>query len=189
MAPVGMPDSGGGLVGDRRFADTGRRRLRRPSGGTGDRCRPAEQQHQRGRPDRGPDPDRERARRRDRERRVDRIRPGVSAGARFSARDLADAQVEAMLSRGIPPSARRHQVRVVVHAPAALLGARFGPWIGTITAVDASTCLIETGADSVEQLAIYLGMLGADFTVSEPPELVDAVRMLATRCARSVEPA
>jgi predicted DNA-binding transcriptional regulator YafY len=121
--------------------------------------------------------------------RVDRIRPGMSAGARFTARELTDEQVEAMISRGIPPSARRHQARVVVGAPAAMLAGRFGPWLGTITAVDDETCLLDIGADSVEQLAIYLGMLDVDFMVGEPPELVSALRTLAARYAASVVPA
>jgi predicted DNA-binding transcriptional regulator YafY len=118
--------------------------------------------------------------------RVDRIRPEVSPGPRFAPRDLTDAQVEAMIARGIPPAARRHQARVTVHAPAADLAGRFGPWIGTITAVDDATCVLETGADSLESLCVYLGMLGADFSVTEPPELVSALRTLAARYSAAV---
>jgi predicted DNA-binding transcriptional regulator YafY len=87
------------------------------------------------------------------------------------------------LPRGVPPEARLHQARVLVHAPAAELAARFGPWLGTITAVDDTSCVVETGADNLEMLAGYLGLLGADFSVGEPPELVAAVRALAERYA------
>ncbi len=118
--------------------------------------------------------------------RVDRIRPGMSPGPRFTPRELTDADVQAMVSRGVPASARRHQARVTVHAPAAVLGERFGPWLGTITALDDDSCVLETGADSIESLAVYLGMLGADFTVNEPPELVAALRSLATRYAAAI---
>jgi predicted DNA-binding transcriptional regulator YafY len=118
--------------------------------------------------------------------RVDRIRPGVSPGPPFAPRDLTDAQVEAMIARGIPPAARRHQARVTVHAPAADLAGRFGPWLGTITAVDETTCVLETGAETLESLAVYLGMLGADFSVTEPPELVAQLRSLAARYAAAV---
>ena len=79
--------------------------------------------------------------------------------------------------------ARQHQARVVVHAPAAQLVERFGPWLGTVTPIDETSCVIHTGADTVEQLAAWLGMLGADFRVTEPPELVAAVRALSTRYA------
>jgi hypothetical protein len=38
-------------------------------------------------------------------------------------------------------------------------------------------------------LAAYLGLLGADFAVTEPPELVAAVRTLAARFAAAAAPA
>ncbi|MBI3747956.1 MAG: WYL domain-containing protein, partial [Chloroflexi bacterium] len=94
-----------------------------------------------------------------------------------------DAEVEALVSRGVPPEARRHQARVTVGVPAAELAERFGPWIGTITPLDERSCLLTTGSDRLGDLAAYLGMLGADFTVSEPPELVDQLRLLAARYA------
>jgi predicted DNA-binding transcriptional regulator YafY len=53
--------------------------------------------------------------------RVDRMREGMSPGPRFIPRSLTDAEVEALVSRGVPPEARRHQARVIVHAPAAQL--------------------------------------------------------------------
>lgn len=115
--------------------------------------------------------------------RVDRILPGMSAGPRFSPRPLTDAEVEALIARGVPPEARHHQARILVHAPASELAERFGPWIGTITAVDETSCMLETGGDSLEQLGAWLGFLGADFEVSDPPELVDQLRVLAERYA------
>jgi len=115
--------------------------------------------------------------------RVDRMREGMSPGSRFAPRSLTDAEVEALITRGIPVEARHHQARVLVRAPAAELAERFGPWLGTITAVDDTSCVLETGADSLEMLAGYLGLLGADFSVTEPPELVAAVRALAARYA------
>src|SRR5438046_2780037 len=53
--------------------------------------------------------------------RVDRIKPGMSPGARFTPRDLTDDEVQDLISRGVPPEARTHQARVVVQAPAAQL--------------------------------------------------------------------
>ena len=115
--------------------------------------------------------------------RVDRMREGMSPGPRFAPRELSDAQVEALVAGGIPIEARRHRARIVVRAPAAELAERFGRWFGTITAIDESSALVEAGADDLDQLAAYLGLLGADFSVSEPPELVAAVRALAARYA------
>jgi hypothetical protein len=42
-----------------------------------------------------------------------------------------------------------------------------------------------TGAETLDALAVHLGMLGADFEVSEPPELVDHIRALAERYHRA----
>src|SRR5262245_25640058 len=115
--------------------------------------------------------------------RVDRMRPGISAGARFTARPLSDAEAEALVARGVPPEARQHQARVVVQAPASYLLERFGPWIGTVEPIGETSSVIHTGSDSAEHLAAWLGMLGEDFRVTEPPELVEQVRALATRYA------
>ncbi len=118
--------------------------------------------------------------------RVDRIASTLSAAARFAPRRLTDAEVEALVTRGIPPEARIHQARVVVAAPAQELADRFGPWLGTITALTAGSCAVTIGADRIEDLAIWLGRLGADFTVADPPELVAQLRVMAERYARAV---
>ena len=93
-------------------------------------------------------------------------------------RELTDADAEALVARGVPVEARQHQARVVVQAPAAELVERWGPMLGTVTPIDETSCTIHAGADTVEQLAAWLGMLGVDFQVTEPPELLAAV----TRC-------
>jgi predicted DNA-binding transcriptional regulator YafY len=115
--------------------------------------------------------------------RVDRMQPGMSPGPRFTPRLISDQDVEALIARGVPPEARRHQARIVVQAPAAQLAERFGRWLGTITPLDDRSCEVTTGADRVEDLAAYLGLFGADFTVTEPPELVAQLRTLAARYA------
>src|SRR4029078_12732737 len=68
--------------------------------------------------------------------RVDRMREGMSPGARFTPRPLSDAEAQEMVARGIPPEARAHQARVIVAAPASGLSQRFGPWLGTIATLD-----------------------------------------------------
>ena len=68
-----------------------------------------------------------------------------------------------------------------MYAPAEQLAERINAAIGTITPVDNTHCLLDTGADSIETLAVHLGLLGVDFTVTQPPELVELVRTLAGR--------
>ena len=49
------------------------------------------------------------------------------------------------------------------------------------------TRVLVTGADSVEVMAAYIGMLGLDFHVSAPAELVSAVAALGERYRRAVD--
>ena len=93
------------------------------------------------------------------------------------------AEAEALVARGVPPEARKFQARVVVHLPAERLAERVGPWIGTVETLDDDRSVLVTGAERIEDIAVHLGMLGADFRVTEPPELVEALRALAVRYA------
>ena len=116
--------------------------------------------------------------------RVDRLVPRLPLGQRFAPRPLPDEDVAAYVARGVA-SAWRFRARIVVHAPAAAVAERIGRGVGTVEAIDDRTCILEAGANSVETMAVYLGMLDADFSVTEPPELVEHVRRLATRYGAS----
>jgi hypothetical protein len=59
-------------------------------------------------------------------------------------------------------------------------GVRSVPW-----KVQARVTVHESGADSAYQLAVWLGWFDADFEVTEPPELVDELRRLASRYGRA----
>jgi len=72
-----------------------------------------------------------------------------------------------------------------VQAPAAAIAARISPAIGTVEAIDDQSCVLATGADRVETVAVYLGLLDADFHVSGPPELLARLRKLAHRYQRA----
>ncbi|HEX6758501.1 MAG TPA: WYL domain-containing protein [Propionibacteriaceae bacterium] len=78
-------------------------------------------------------------------------------------------------------------VRITVHAPAAEVLNRINPTVGVVEAVDDNTCVLVTGADTVETVAVYIGMLGFDFTATKPPELVDHLATLAQRYAKAVK--
>jgi predicted DNA-binding transcriptional regulator YafY len=120
--------------------------------------------------------------------RVDRLHPRAPTGPRFTPRDLPEEAVD-QVRRGVSSAAWRYRAQVVVHAPAEQLAERINTAIGTITPVDDTRCLLDTGADSVEALAVHLGLLGADFTVTGPAELIDLLRALAGRYHRATEPA
>ncbi|RSN71016.1 helix-turn-helix transcriptional regulator [Actinomadura sp. WAC 06369] len=119
--------------------------------------------------------------------RVDRLRPRTPAGPRFAPRELPEEAVD-QVRRGVSSASWRYRARVVVHAPAERVAERINAAVGAVTPVDDTRCLLDTGADGVEALAVHLGLLGFDFTVTEPAELVEHVRALADRYRRAVEP-
>jgi biotin operon repressor BirA-like protein len=120
--------------------------------------------------------------------RIDRVEPTTvtPTGQRFTPRELPEGgDLAAYVSRRVSAAAWRYHARVRVHAPAEQIRRRIPAAAGVVEAVDEGTCLLRTGADTLETLAVYLGMLGADFKVDEPPELVAHVRDLADRYRRA----
>jgi predicted DNA-binding transcriptional regulator YafY len=117
--------------------------------------------------------------------RVDRLTPRIPNGPRFTPRDLPDDDVAAYVSRRVSTAAWRYRARVTVHAPAGTIADRISPAVGAVEALDAEHCRLHTGADTVETLAVYLGLLDADFTVDGPPELLSHLRHLAARYTRA----
>ena len=75
--------------------------------------------------------------------------------------------------------------RIAVDAPAEDVLARINPTVGVVESVDADHCVLVTGADSVEMIAVYVGLLGLDFHVTEPPELVEQLRRVGERYRRA----
>ncbi|MEO3875843.1 YafY family protein [Nonomuraea sp. B12E4] len=117
--------------------------------------------------------------------RVDRVEPRVPTGPRFPPRDPPEGGAAAYVARGVSAAAWRHRSRIVVHAPAEVVSERINPAVGVVEAVDADTCVLNTGADSLHTIAVHIGLLDLDFEVVEPPELIDHIRALTARYARS----
>jgi predicted DNA-binding transcriptional regulator YafY len=119
--------------------------------------------------------------------RVDRVQPRIPTGPRFSPRDLPEGgDVAAYVSRRVSAAAWRYRAAVVVHVPAAALAERLTPAVGVVEPIDSRTCLLETGADTVQSLAVHLSLLDADFDVRDgPPELTEYLQVLAERYRRA----
>jgi hypothetical protein len=111
--------------------------------------------------------------------------PRQPTGPRFAPRDLPEADVASYVSRKVSAAGWRYRSRVTVRAAAEVVAARINPAVGVVTAVDSNTCVLDTGADTIESLAVHLGLLGYDFEVTDPPELVACLRDLAVRYRRA----
>ena len=121
--------------------------------------------------------------------RVDRMELRTPTGPRFAPRQPPWTDVAAYVAGRVSAAAWRYRARVTVHAPAAVIAEQINPAVGTVEPVDDQTCVLETGSDSLSNLAVHLGLLEADFTVTEPPELVEHLRELGRRYARAAGPA
>jgi len=119
--------------------------------------------------------------------RVDRIKPRTPAGPRFTPRALPpDREIAAQVARGVGEATWRYRARVIVHAPASHVRGRL-PIPVEVESLGEDQCAFEPGADDPQLLALYLGMLDADFTIVDSPELVNALRKLTGRYQRAVD--
>jgi predicted DNA-binding transcriptional regulator YafY len=116
--------------------------------------------------------------------RVDRMeRCATTAGVRFAPREPPASDLAAYVTRsGV---SARCRARVKLFAPAETVAGRVPPHIGLIEPIDERSCFFETGASTYEGLAMHLSLVGADFEVIEPAELVEEVRRLAERYRRA----
>ncbi len=119
--------------------------------------------------------------------RLDRLSPRTPTGPRFTARQAPEPDVARYTSRGISTDTYRYHCQFTVRAPAHIIADRIGPTIGVITPLDEGSCELITGSDSLDEVALYVGLLGHDILVHEPPELREHIAALAARFARAAE--
>ena len=117
--------------------------------------------------------------------RVDRIQPRLTAGSRFVPRDPPAQDLAAYVLQGVwhaPPC----RARIKLMASAEEVGGRLPPYIGVLEPIDRRSCYFEAGAPTYESLAMHLVLLGVDFRLDGPPELVREVGRIAARYRRAV---
>jgi predicted DNA-binding transcriptional regulator YafY len=118
--------------------------------------------------------------------RVDRLERPAGTAVRFTPRRPPAKDAATYVEQSISSAPTRFDARVRLHAPADEIERRApGRW-GTIVPIDEASCEYRTGDDDLEWLAMRIAMLGVDFDVLEPPELIDHVRAFAQRLRRAV---
>ncbi len=75
------------------------------------------------------------------------------------------------LSRSVPYP---YRARITLLAPVESIAKRVPPSAGVLEAIDDQSCMLQTGAHSLEGITIHLSLLGVDFRVHEPPELIES---------------
>lgn len=72
-----------------------------------------------------------------------------------------------------------------MQAPAGEVARRLRDTSISVEPIDAHRCRLHSEADTLEWLAFRLVLLGYDFVVHEPPELVEYLRILGPRVTRA----
>ena len=116
--------------------------------------------------------------------RADRIDPSAHAGPRFASRADPDDDLAEYVERVLGQATWHHRARVKIYAPAQHVVARVPPAV-IVEAIDEQTCYANIGADDAHQLALWLGLIDADFEAGEDAELADQLRQLAGRYHRA----
>jgi predicted DNA-binding transcriptional regulator YafY len=118
--------------------------------------------------------------------RVDRVSQPFATGSRFTPRELPTGSAAEYLRQSMYRRQETYEYVVTFAAPADAIAARIPAWLGTPEPLDADTCRLRaTTGDAVHWLAVRLAMLGCEFTVQEPEELVRYVRELGERLTRA----
>jgi len=117
--------------------------------------------------------------------RVDRMESKLTTRSRFTPRKPPAGDFARYVSKSVAYAPYKYRTSVILHAPAAKIASQVPPTAGMVEAVDGDKCLLHTGAQSAETLALHLCLLGVDFEVGEPPELVREVKRMAGRFSRA----
>jgi predicted DNA-binding transcriptional regulator YafY len=115
--------------------------------------------------------------------RLDRLDPRIPTGPRFTPREVPDLDTTA---RGVASGGYRYQARFLMHAPADQIADRLAPSVATVTPLTDTTTQVDTGANSLDELALHIGLLPYPFEIQSPPELIEHVRTLITRLTAAI---
>src|SRR5947207_5427755 len=117
--------------------------------------------------------------------RIDRLVKPAPTGLRFAPRKLPAKDAAAFVQQHIAGRPNRFEARVTLLASAEEMKTRVPAYWGPFVPIDDHSCEYTTGDDNLGWLALRIAMLGVDFEVHEPPELLEQLRALARRLDRA----
>src|SRR3954454_5824574 len=112
------------------------------------------------------------------------MQPRAHPGARFRPRSDPGGDLVRYVERAVGSAMWRHRARVRVDAPAGQVVARVPPAV-IVEAIDEHTCFANVGSDTAHALALWLGLIDADFEAGDDAELSHELRPLAARYSRA----
>ncbi len=119
--------------------------------------------------------------------RVDRLHPRIPTGPRFIPREPPEDDLAHYITSGTTTSPYRYAARITLFVSAQVAAERIAPTIGVIEAIDDRSCILRTGGNSLDELAIHIAVFGFACRIHEPPELIAHVRELTDRLNAAIE--
>ncbi|SCL34409.1 Predicted DNA-binding transcriptional regulator YafY, contains an HTH and WYL domains [Micromonospora rhizosphaerae] len=113
--------------------------------------------------------------------RLDRMREVVATTWRFRPREHPDPV--AYVQRSVTEAPYRYLARVRVHARPDRVRELVPPQVGRVEDDRDGWCVLVVGGESLDWLAVHVARLGFEAEVLEPPELREAIVLLARRLA------
>ncbi|MBD2892393.1 hypothetical protein amrb99_13030 [Actinomadura sp. RB99] len=118
--------------------------------------------------------------------RVDWITPRMPTRHVFTPTPLPGLDYTGFVLRDVASTGWKVHARITVFASAQEVLSRINATVGVVESVSDERCVLVTGADSLETIAVYIGMLGLDFEVTGPPGLIDHLAVLGERYLRAI---
>ncbi|MFB6550103.1 MULTISPECIES: helix-turn-helix transcriptional regulator [unclassified Streptomyces] len=118
--------------------------------------------------------------------RVDRVTPKPPHGPRFVPREPPAEDLAAYVSEGVSTRAYATHAVVRLLVPLEEAAERISPTAGVLEAEGPGSCLLRTGAGSLDVMVVHLMLLGFDFEVLEPAGLTEAIRTGRDRLTRAL---
>ncbi|MFD1151448.1 helix-turn-helix transcriptional regulator [Saccharothrix hoggarensis] len=117
--------------------------------------------------------------------RVDRIEEEPTLGARFTPREPPADDLASYVSRQLSVAPYPHEVRLVMHAPHDVIAARTSATSVHLERIDDDRTRLTVGAPALDEVGLWIAMIGVDFEVEGPEELKHHLRATADRLLRA----
>ncbi|MFF5214669.1 helix-turn-helix transcriptional regulator [Micromonospora sp. NPDC000442] len=117
--------------------------------------------------------------------RIDRIDNARTTGTRVPPRQPPATDPASFVTTQLHSLAPTFRAVVTLALPAPQAATRLGDHVGELEPVDDASCRWHSPEDTIDWLAVRLTLLSCDFTVHEPVELVDHLRLLGARLTRA----
>ncbi|MEU2157962.1 YafY family protein [Streptomyces sp. NPDC019396] len=118
--------------------------------------------------------------------RVDRITPRPPHGPRFTPRTPPADDLAAYVSKGVSTAAYAAKAVIRLRAPVQRAAEVVSPSDGVLEAEGPDSCLLHTGAASLDVMVIHVVLMGFDFEVVEPVELTAHMSAVRDRLSRAL---